>query len=105
MPGYALIYQGETRALSNDWSTEAEDAGSPSDTIEASTWAIAPQDEGSPTAPLLTGEGTAGAVTRVRVSGCAAGRVYRLVNSVTWASGAPAQGKKVIVLRCENPAV
>ena len=105
MPDYALIYEGERREFTNDWSTEADDAGSPSDAIDTSTWSIEPQEDGSPTEPLLTNEGIAGVVTSARVSRCTAGQVYRLVNSVSWASGAPAPGKKVIVLRCENPGV
>lgn len=96
---YRLIDPDETLDYSCDWSMFLADAGSPADTIDTSTWSIAPQD-GSPAQPALSGRQVSGALTTVFVAGCAAGGVYRLSNRIVTTGGRTAE--RSWTLRCEN---
>lgn len=102
---YRLVWAGEKLDFSNDWSSEADDLGSPSDTISSSTWTIAPQDNSSPAEPTVFSTSIDGTTTKAIVGNFRAGEIYLLNNSVKWASGAPDPIIKVIELRCENPGV
>lgn len=99
MAAYKAIKPGEELDYSFNHQEEADDVGSPSDTISTSTWAVTPQDDASPEAPALSNDTIDGVVTSVVISGCTAGNVYRLTNTVTWATGIVT--KKTVVLRCE----
>lgn len=99
MAAFKLIKAGEKLDYSFDWQNEADDLGSPSDTISTSDWAVEPQEVGSPEGPTLSGAAFSGFVTTVDISEVTAGHVYRLTNTVTWASGIVA--RKTVVLRCE----
>ena len=98
MGSYKLIRPGEDLDYAFDYRAEADDAGSPSDTISSSSWSVTPQADASPTAPKLSDGAFSGVLASVRITDCTAGNIYRLTNTVVWSSGIIT--KKTVVLRC-----
>ncbi len=70
-----------------DWTDFLEEGGSPSDTLSTFAASIDPLNDGSPTEPAITDELISGNVTSCFVSGCAAGKIYRLSFLVTTGMG------------------
>lgn len=97
---YLLIDPQETLDYTFDWSSFLDDTGSPSDTIGSSSWAISPQEAGSPSEPVLASESNTTITATVFVSNCAAGGIYQLTNAVVTAQGRTAE--RSITLRCEQ---
>ncbi len=91
---YLLIDPDETLDYSCDWAVFLDDAGSPADAIQTSTWSV------TPAGPTLSGEVTTGAVATVFVSGAALGEIYRLTNRIATLQGRTAE--RSTTLRCEN---
>jgi hypothetical protein len=91
---YRLIDPDETLDYSCDWTDFLEDAGSPTDAIQTSTWSV------TPSGPTLSGERLDGNTASVFVSGAVLGRVYRLSNRVVTLQGRTAE--RSVTLRCEN---
>ena len=83
---YRLIDPDETLDYSCDWTDFLEDAGSPTDAIQTSTWGV------TPSGPSLSGERLVGNMASVFVSGAALGRVYRLSNLIVTLQDAPPKG-------------
>ena len=97
---YVLIDPQETLDYSCDWSLLLDDVGSPSDTIDTSTWSITPQ-LGSPQAPDLSGATEANGIATIKVTNAGPiGSVYRLSNKVVTAQGRTAE--RSVTLRCEH---
>ena len=71
------------------------------DYIVSSSWAIEPQ-EGSPAQPQIDSDtiGSPADETQVFISGCIAGRVYKLRNTITTNEGRT--DTRTIVLRCDR---
>ncbi len=97
---YVLIDPQEKLDYTCDWSTFLDDGGSPSDTISASSWEIAPLNAGSPTEPVLSGEISTTNSTTVFVANCRAGEIYHLSNRVETAAGRIAE--RSVILRCDH---
>ena len=91
---YLLIDPDETLDYSCDWAAFLDDAGSPADAIQTSTWSV------TPAGPTLSGEAITGAVATVFVSGAALGEIYRLTNRIATLQGRTAE--RSMSLRCEN---
>ncbi len=91
---YRLIDPDETLDYSCDWTDFLEDAGSPTDAIQISTWSV------TPSGPTLSGERLDGNLASVFASGAVLGRVYRLSNRVVTLQGRTAE--RSVTLRCEN---
>ncbi len=91
---YRLIDPDETLDYSCDWTDFLEDAGSPTDAIQTSTWSV------TPSGPTLSGERLDGKTASVFVSGAVLGRVHRLSNRVVTLQGRTAE--RSVTLRCEN---
>lgn len=100
MAGYHLIDPQEVLDYTFDWSNFLDDAGSPSDTISTSSWAITPQEPGSPSEPVLSGNSNTVNMATVFVAGCGAGGLYQRTNTVVTAQGRTAE--RSITLRCEQ---
>ena len=97
---YLLIDPQETLDYTFVWSSFLDDTGSPSDTIGSSSWAISPQEAGSPSEPVLDSQSNTITTATVFVSNCAAGGIYQLTNAVVTAQGRTAE--RSITLRCEQ---
>ena len=95
---YVLIDPQETLDYSCDWSLLLDDVGSPSDTIDTSTWSIKPQ-EGSPQSPDLSGADIVDQITTIKATNGTVGQVYRLSNKIVTAQGRTAQ--RSVTLRCD----
>ncbi len=91
---YRLIDPDETLDYSCDWTDFLEDAGSPTDAVQTSTWSV------TPSGPTLSGERLDGKTASVFASGAVLGRVYRLSNRVVTLQGRTAE--RSVTLRCEN---
>jgi hypothetical protein len=91
---YVLIDPSATLSYSHDWATDGYLAQG--ETIAERLWTITPLNEGTPVTPALVGETT----DTVFVSGCEAGKVYRLVEQITTSAGNVDQ--RTIVLRAEH---
>jgi hypothetical protein len=96
---YVLIDPSETLDYGFDWSTWLDETGSPTDTINTSSWTIS-ESAGSPTAPTLTSDSNTSTTTTVFVAGCQLGEIYELVNTIVTTAGRTAQ--RTITLRCEQ---
>ncbi len=96
---YQLIDPNEILDYTCDWSPWLDDGGSPSDTIDTSTWSIAPTD-GSPAGPSLSSETNTTNTATVFITGAEFGSIYRLQNKIVTASGRTAE--RTITLQCEH---
>lgn len=97
---YVLIDPQEKLDYTCDWSTFLDDGGSPSDTVSASSWEIAPQSADSPTEPVLSGATNTTNSTTVFVANCRLGEVYRLSNRIETTLGRVAE--RSVILRCDQ---
>jgi hypothetical protein len=84
---YVLHDLEATTDYSYDWSDYLDEAGSPSDTLSTSAWTIEPENPGSPSEPILSGDQISGNIASVFVSNLLAGQIYRLSNRVVTAQG------------------
>lgn len=89
---YQLIDPQSVLDFQHDWT----DWLASGDSISSRQWTIAPLNGTTPETPSLSNS-TSAAVT---VSGCQAGKVYRLTEHVVTANGIEAD--RTITLRCEN---
>jgi hypothetical protein len=89
---YLLIDPQESLDFAHDWSDFVVEG----DGISSRQWTISPLNAGSPTTPMLV-NATSDAVF---VTGCQAGQVYRLTESILTSAGLRAD--RSIVLRCED---
>jgi hypothetical protein len=91
---YVLVDPDSTLSFSHDYVTDGYLAAG--ETIVSRQWTISPLNEGTPVTPALVGDAT----DTVFVSGCEAGKIYRLVEQITTSAGNVDQ--RTIVLRCED---
>jgi hypothetical protein len=97
---YLLIDPQERLDYTFDWGPFLDEAGSPSDTIAASSWFVVPANAGSPSEPVIESESNTVSTATVFLRNCEAGALYRLTNRVTTSSGRKAE--RSMTIRCEQ---
>ena len=89
---YRLIDPDETLDYAVDWS-DWLDTGI---VISTTTWSI------TPTGPTLSGQSDGSTSSRIYVSGCTLGVVYRLSCKITTSAATAQVAERTVVLRCEQ---